>query len=45
MFSNLLIVINDEKAQMVQQKLPALMEEYYEAVDTIEKKRIREQAK
>ena len=45
MFSNLLLVINDEKVQAVQQKLPTLMDEYYEAVDAIERKRIREHAK
>ena len=45
MFSNLLVVINDEKYQAVLQKLPTLMEEYYEQVDAVEKKRIRESAK
>ena len=40
-----MLVINNEKLEAVQQKLPTLMQEYYEQVDNMEKKRLRDHAR
>ena len=45
MFSNLMLVVNNDKYDALFQKLPTLMQEYYEQVDAMEKKRMRDQAK
>jgi len=45
MFANLLLVINNDKLNSVNEKLPSLMTEYYEGVDMVERKRLRENAK
>lgn len=45
MFTNLLIVINNEKYEAFVGQLPELMQTHYETVDTAEKKRIREGSK
>ena len=45
MFSNLMVVVHNEKYQTLVEKLPTLMDEYYLQQDVIEKKRIRESAK
>ena len=45
MFTNLLIVINNEKYETFVGQLPELMQTHYETVDAAEKKRIREGSK
>lgn len=45
MFCNLMLVVNNDKYDALFQKLPTLMQEYYEQVDAMEKKRLRDQAK
>ena len=45
MFTNLLIVINNEKYETFVGQLPELMQTHYETVDAAEKKRIREGCK
>lgn len=45
MFTNLLLVINNEKFDTFTNNLPEMMERYYETMDNNEKKRVKEQAK
>ena len=45
MFSNLLMVVHREKYDQVVEALPNLMDKYYEAIDNMEAKRVREAAK
>jgi hypothetical protein len=45
MFENLLLVINNEKLASFQANLEQMMNNYYDAVDNAEKKRVRDGAK
>lgn len=45
MFTNLLIVCNDERRETLIAQLPDLMKNYYETIDSSDKKRVRESAR
>ena len=45
MFTNLLIVANDERYQILMGQIEDVMEKYYEQLDATEKKRVKDSAK
>ena len=45
MFSNLFLIINQDKIAQITEALPTMMEKYYEGTDAIEMRRVRDLAK
>ena len=45
MFTNLLVVANDERYQILMGQIDTVMTTYYEQLDTAEKKRVRDSAR
>ena len=45
MFTNLLVVANDERYQILMSQIETVMDSYYEQLDAAEKKRVRDSAR